>query len=102
MALQDVKAFYERLTTDEQFRSRLENVRSKEECSQTVKSEGYNFTQEEFEEFTAKLIASEKNEGELRDLDEKELEAVAGGAMGLIRFPIYQLMYGVVTNRYRQ
>ena len=94
MALEDVKAFYQRLSTDETFREKLQNVTSKEECSQTVKGEGYNFTQEELEAFTAKLIESEQNESELRDLDEKELEAVAGGAVGYLIAPFLFLMYG--------
>lgn len=62
------------------FRAQIQSVSSKAECSQLVKSAGYNFTQEEFEEYTARLLESSATEGELRELDEKELEAVFGGA----------------------
>lgn len=80
MSLENVKAFYERLASDEAFRAQIQGVKSKTEGSQIVRSAGYDFTQEEFEEYTAQLLESGAADGELRDLDEKELEAVFGGA----------------------
>jgi predicted ribosomally synthesized peptide with nif11-like leader len=80
MSLENVKAFYNRLATDEVFRSQIQGVKTKDECSQIVKGAGYDFTQQEFEEYTVQLLESGANDGELRDLDEKELEAVFGGA----------------------
>ena len=80
MSLQNVKDFYERLASDEVLRTQLQAVESKEECSQIVKNAGYDFTQEEFEEYTAQLLESSSNNDEIKDLDEKELEAVFGGA----------------------
>ena len=77
---------------------------SKEECSQIVKAAGYDFTLEEYEEYTAKLLESAEGEGELKDLTEKELEAVFGGLTGKFKpqplygvvRPPYQLLYGVI------
>jgi len=46
MSLENVKAFYERLAIDEVFRSQIQNVKTKDECSQIVKSSGYDFTQQ--------------------------------------------------------
>ena len=80
MSLQNVKAFYERLASDEAFRTQLQAVKSKEECSQIVKNAGYDFTTDEFEEYTAQLLESSSDNNEIKDLDEKELEAVFGGA----------------------
>lgn len=107
MSLKNVKAFYERLASDEVFRAQIQGVNSKAECSQIVKEAGYDFTSEEYEEYTLQLLESGVTNGELKDLDERELEAVFGGASSLISErriqplygvvrPDYQLMYGVV------
>lgn len=79
MSLKDVKAFYEMLATDQVFRTKIQQVKSKEECSQLVKSAGYDFTQKEFEDYTAKLLQSTDAEEDLKDLTEKELIAILGG-----------------------
>jgi predicted ribosomally synthesized peptide with nif11-like leader len=91
MSLENVEAFYTRLTNDEAFRQQIQNVASKEECSQIVKAEGYHFTQEELAEYTAKLTGSAPTEEEIQELDEKELATVFGGWFGLRDLP---LMYG--------
>ena len=107
MSLENVRAFYERLANDERFRTQIQGVKTKEECSQIVKGAGYDFTSEEFEEFTAQVLESGTNDGELQDLDEKQLAAVFGGIAvqplyGVPRLPtkwppIYpQPMYGIV------
>ncbi len=104
MSLENVKAFYERLATDEVFRSQIQNVKNKNECSQIVKNAGYDFTQQEFEEYTVQLLESGATDGELMDLNEKELEAVFGGASSVIGklpihgvvWPPYQPMYGII------
>ncbi len=97
MSVGNVKAFYQRLAQDEQFRSELSEVKSKEECSQLVQQAGYNFTQEEFENYTSELLESSFNKDELSDLNEKELEAVFGGASSQISSPTIQPMYGIIT-----
>lgn len=79
MSLENVKAFYEKLSTDEAFRAQIQGVKNKNECSQIVKDAGYNFTQEEFKDFTSKLLELSSDDEEIRDLDQKELAAVLGG-----------------------
>ncbi|GET36136.1 Nif11-like leader peptide family natural product precursor [Microseira wollei] len=97
MSLANVEAFYKRLSTDEALRSRIQQVNSKDECSQIVKAAGYDFTPEEFEEYTAQLLESDAADGELRELDEKELEVVFGGASFLFSPKDSYLIYGGVT-----
>ncbi|MEN9518377.1 MAG: hypothetical protein RLZZ381_965 [Cyanobacteriota bacterium] len=100
MSLANVKAFYHRLADDEAFRSQIQNVQSKEECSRIVKTAGYNFTQQEYEEYTAQLLNSNDTADELKDLSDQELEAVFGGAISLIPADKrFQLMYGVILPR---
>jgi predicted ribosomally synthesized peptide with nif11-like leader len=105
MSLANVKVFYQRLADDEAFRSQIQNVQSKEECSQIVKAAGYNFTPQEYEEYTAQLLDSDSDDSELKDLSEQELEAVFGGATFLIsdessftkdKYRRFYPMYGVV------
>nr|AVH79600.1 Nif11-type precursor [Nostoc sp. PCC 9229] len=104
MSLEHVKAFYEKLANDEAFRNQIQGVNSKEECSQIVKAAGYDFTLEEYEEYTAQLLESANGEAEFKDLSEKELAAVFGGLTGKPKiqplygavWPPYQLLYGVI------
>ena len=101
MSLENVKTFYERLASDEVFRAQVQGVKSKEECSKIVKDAGYVFSQEEYEEYTFQLLETGGNNGELKDLDEKELSAVFGGASSLIRGRQMQPLYGVVRPDYQ-
>jgi predicted ribosomally synthesized peptide with nif11-like leader len=101
MSFKNVKDFYQRLANDAAFRSQIQNVQSKEECSQIVKSAGYDFTQQEYEEYTAQLLDSDSTNNELKDLNEQELEAVFGGATFILgnnqsQLGRNNLMYGVV------
>jgi predicted ribosomally synthesized peptide with nif11-like leader len=91
MSLEHVQAFYKRLANDEDFRTQIQNVSSKDECSQVVQNAGYYFSQEELEEYTAELLESADAENELQEIGEKELAAVFGGLS-----PVYQLLYGVI------
>jgi predicted ribosomally synthesized peptide with nif11-like leader len=84
MSLEDVKQFYKRLGIDEDFRAEIKGAENKQECSQMVKMAGYNFTEAEFEEYTLHLLDLASDEEELTDLDERELEAVFGGAATLL------------------
>ncbi|MCF2152108.1 Nif11-like leader peptide family natural product precursor [Desmonostoc muscorum LEGE 12446] len=79
MALEHVKAFYERLAADEAFYKQLQGTKSKVECSQVVKDAGYDFTEQEFEKYTSQLLRLNTSD-ELREMNEKELKAVFGGA----------------------
>jgi predicted ribosomally synthesized peptide with nif11-like leader len=97
MSFENVRAFYEKLVSDEAFRTQMQQVESKDECSKLVKAAGYDFTQEEFEEYTAQLLESNTDDSEIRHLNEQELETVFGGVSSLIGSePIYQPLYGVV------
>jgi predicted ribosomally synthesized peptide with nif11-like leader len=96
MSLKDVQLFYERLSVDEHLSAQIQNVASKEECSQIVKAAGYNFTQQEFEDYTAQALEINSSKQELQFLDERELEAVVGG-IGRMLFPPERFpLYGVV------
>ncbi|MEH2319606.1 Nif11-like leader peptide family natural product precursor [Nostoc sp.] len=98
MSIENVQAFYVKLANDEAFRAQIQGVTSKDECSQIVKSDGYNFTQDEFEEYTAQLLESTAGEDELKDLNEQELEAVFGGASSITGKPIIRPFYGVIVS----
>ncbi|MCC5647553.1 Nif11-like leader peptide family natural product precursor [Nostoc sp. CHAB 5824] len=121
MSIENVQAFYVQLAKDEAFRAQIQGVTSKDEYSQVVKSAGYDFTQDEFEEYTAQLLESTAGEDELKDLNEEELAAVFGGASSiptkgtivaqpiyglpvwppidcLYKPPCYQLAYGVIQS----
>ncbi|MEJ6486770.1 Nif11-like leader peptide family natural product precursor [Nostoc punctiforme UO1] len=97
MSLKDVQSFYIRIANDESFRIQIKNVQSKEECSQIVKAAGYDFNQEELEEYTNQLLELSSTDNELRDLNEKELEAVFGGISSFFTNPEDRMytMYGV-------
>ncbi|CCI02432.1 Nif11-like leader peptide family natural product precursor [Microcystis aeruginosa] len=96
MALEQVHAFYQKVASDESFRSRIQSVNSKEECSEIVKAAGFDFTAQEFEEYTARLLESDRLEEEVKDLSEEDLAAIAGGFIGSIP---KMLMYGLPPNR---
>ncbi len=96
MALEQVHAFYQKVASDESFRSRIQSVTSKEECSEIVKAAGFDFTSQEFEEYTARLLESDRPDEEIQDLSEEDLAAVAGGFIGGFRV---RPMYGLPPNR---
>ncbi|MTJ47578.1 Nif11-like leader peptide family natural product precursor [Dolichospermum sp. UHCC 0259] len=106
MSLGSVRDFYKQLVADDDFRNQIQNVENKEECSQIVKAAGYDFTQEEYEEYTLKLLESVNSDNELQDLGEKELAGVFGGITGWPKIqPLYgvirppmQLLYGVIID----
>jgi predicted ribosomally synthesized peptide with nif11-like leader len=112
MSLENVKSFYEYLEDNEAFRDQIKAAENKEECSQIVKKAGFDFTLEEYEEYTYQLLESTNSEDEIQDLGEKELAAVFGGITGITRpvqpeyggvrlppkWPPVQQMYGVVIG----
>ena len=97
MSLGNVKSFYEYLEDNEAFRDQIKAAENKEECSRIVKEAGFDFTLEEYEEYTYQLLESTNYEDEIQDLGEKELAAVFGGITG-INSRIRPL-YGVVWPR---
>ena len=97
MSLENVKAFYKRLETDKAFQAQVKAAINKLECSQIVQAAGYFFTQEEFEEYTTRLLESTTAENGLKDLNEEELEAVVGGVKSVIGMvELSQAIYGPV------
>lgn len=66
MSIESVKAYFERIETDEEFRKRVMALRSPEERHQYILSEGFSFTVEE--------IQSMRDE-----LSEEELDRIAAG-----------------------
>lgn len=96
MALEQVHAFYQKVASDESFRSRIQSVNSKEECSEIVKGAGFDFTSREFEEYTARLLESDRPDEEIKDLSEEDLAAVAGGFIGGVGS---RPIYGLPPNR---
>jgi predicted ribosomally synthesized peptide with nif11-like leader len=100
MSLNNVRLFYARLSTDADFNAQIQGVENKEACSRLVKAEGYDFTQQEFEDYTAQML---EESSELRSVDEQELQAVAGGIAKVIGWPGFHPMplYGVVPPKDR-
>jgi predicted ribosomally synthesized peptide with nif11-like leader len=82
MSIENVKAFYQRVANDSAFSERLKNSKSKNECSQIAKEAGYDFTREEYEEFTAQLLELKTIDSEFRELDREELAVIFGGMIG--------------------
>ena len=95
MSLENVKSFYEYLADNEAFRDQIKAAENKEECSRIVKKAGFDFTLEEYEEYTYQLLESTNSEDEIQDLGEKELAAVFGGITGKPKTPIYLQCYGL-------
>ena len=103
MTTKNVKAFYERLAKDKAFKAQIENAASKQECSQIAREAGYDFTQEEFEEFTRQLLDSATADETSDELNEKELEAAVGaGSSSILGFNYLssQQDYGSVEPPY--
>ncbi|MCE2718396.1 MAG: Nif11-like leader peptide family natural product precursor [Dolichospermum sp.] len=115
MSLENVKSFYKHLADNEAFRDQIKAAENKEECSRIVKEAGFDFSLEEYEEYTYQLLESANSEDEIQDLGEKELAAVFGGITGITRpvqpkyggvrppqkWPPIQMqpMYGVVIGK---
>jgi predicted ribosomally synthesized peptide with nif11-like leader len=96
MSLKHVQLFYESLLSDENFSTQIQSATNKEECNQMVKAAGYDFTQQELEEYTALALKIDSSEQKVRSLNPKELEAVAGGMLKFITPPRMAQKYGSV------
>jgi predicted ribosomally synthesized peptide with nif11-like leader len=94
MAIEQVKAFYERLSSDKDFYVQLESTASKAECKKIVQLAGYSFTDSEFEDYTAQLLNVNKPIDCIDALDEKELEAVLGGVSKFTQGSVQMVPYG--------
>ena len=72
MSIESAKAFIERMNTDEEFAKRTMEQRGKEQIASFLKTEGFEFSEDEFKEGMQTL-----GKGELTD---EQLSEVAGGA----------------------
>ena len=90
MSIESAKSFYTRVTTDEAFRTQLEQIATAEERQQTIQTAGYEFTPEEWKAAQEQILATlDSKEDELSDT---ELAAVSGGLRPLhplLPFPMY-------------
>ncbi len=89
MSIESAKTFYQRVTTDEAFRTQIESYPTEERAT-VLREAGYDFTQEEWEAASAEILQTTSSEGEL---NEAQLEAIAGGvkAIALYGLPAYGL-----------
>ncbi|MGL5833806.1 MAG: Nif11-like leader peptide family natural product precursor [Waterburya sp.] len=85
MSIESAKAFYQRMSEDDAFRTPFEEASTKEERQQLIKDAGYDFTPEEWQDAVTEIQATDSNE----ELQEEELEAIAGGVQAIA-------MYGVI------
>lgn len=90
MSIESARAFYQKFTTDETFRSRLQGV-AEEERTTFIQEAGYDFTSEEWNVVIDRVSKAVERSDEL---DEAELEAVSGG--GII--PSMMAAYGLPPN----
>ncbi|MGL5805379.1 MAG: Nif11-like leader peptide family natural product precursor [Xenococcaceae cyanobacterium] len=80
MSIENVKAFYAKMANDEAFRARIQSAKSKDECSKMVKAAGFEFTLEEFEEYTSGLLElNEIDRNSEEEINQKKLEVITGG-----------------------
>lgn len=70
MSIESAKAFYSRMTTDQAFRTQLEQAGTREERLQILQDSGYDFTSKEWEAAKAQFNS---------ELSDAELTAVSGG-----------------------
>ncbi|NJS12087.1 MAG: Nif11-like leader peptide family natural product precursor [Microcoleus sp. CSU_2_2] len=74
MSIENARAFYERVATDETFREQIRNVANDEQGQNIIRGAGYDFTAEDWNTVTEQLSQSDESE-----LSDAELKAVAGG-----------------------
>jgi predicted ribosomally synthesized peptide with nif11-like leader len=85
MTIENAKSFYQRMTEDSDFRTPFESASTKEERQQLIQDAGYDFTANEWQAAVAEIQAADPNE----ELQEEELEAIAGGVQA-------RALYGVI------
>jgi len=95
MSLENTKSFYQRISTDENFSAKFQGLENQEEFYYAAKTAGYEFTEQEFEDYTCKLLCKGDDlNDEIQDLSEEELASVLGGFIR--HFPPLHPMYGIV------
>ncbi|MDZ7952366.1 Nif11-like leader peptide family natural product precursor [Nostoc sp. DedQUE09] len=81
MSIQDAKAFFNAVLTNDNFRSQLQSSKTNEERAVAIRAAGYSFTPEESQQLLNQIIEAAAIDS---GLSEAELEAVAGGAVGAV------------------
>ena len=76
MSVENVKAFMEKLNSDETFRNRITEASDDDARLQMAHEAGYEFTVAEYNNIVTKMAGAADEE-----LSEEQLETVAGGAM---------------------
>lgn len=93
MSIESARAFYDRIVTDEAFKTQYQNAASDDERREMVLAAGYNFTPQEWEAAMTQISESSNEE-----LSDAELTAVSGGSSVLSskppKLPIAYPLYG--------
>lgn len=100
MTVESARAFYERMDSDETFRTQFQTAASSDERRAILQAAGYDFTPEQWEAALAQISESSNEE-----FSEVELTAVSGGVIiadpppgGMkwpSKWPIAGPMYGI-------
>jgi predicted ribosomally synthesized peptide with nif11-like leader len=90
--LEKVKEFLVRLVKDRAFRAQLQTNKI-DEVRKVMQAGGYNFSKEEFETATLKILEL-KELDQFHELSEEELVAAVGGYV--TKLPDIQPLYGVI------
>ena len=86
MSIESAKLFYTRVSSDKEFRDRLDQATT-EERSQILQEAGYEFTTEEWETAKEQILSTSDSD----ELSDAELTEVSGGFS-----PVMTAAYGVV------
>ncbi|MCC5653983.1 Nif11-like leader peptide family natural product precursor [Nostoc sp. XA013] len=76
MSIQDAKAFFNAIITNDNFRSQLQGPKTDEERAVAIRAAGYSFTPEESQQLLNQITEAAAISN---SLSEAELEAVSGG-----------------------
>jgi predicted ribosomally synthesized peptide with nif11-like leader len=76
MSIQSVKEFYVQLAVDEAFRAKVKGAQGLEQGMAIIQEAGYDFTAEEWEDYTVQILEASSP---LQELTEQQSEAVVGG-----------------------
>jgi predicted ribosomally synthesized peptide with nif11-like leader len=99
MSLENVKLFYARVATDKAFRIQIQQLEQKDEGYQLAKAMGFDFTSQEFEDYTAQVLEADTAKDELLSIDTKELAGVLGGMLGYRPYQDFQIYGSVQPDR---
>ncbi|BDI19764.1 hypothetical protein ANSO36C_55660 [Nostoc cf. commune SO-36] len=84
MSIQNAKAFFNAVLTNDNFRSQLQSPKTNEERAVAIRAAGYDFTPEESQQLLNQIIQAAAISN---SLSEAELEAVSGGLLGAVTGP---------------